>query len=133
MTNLVNSCAINFRAPAGTTFKANSVVSRPSGTGWTDRMSPTRDTSDLTVRTSISVKFTCKLTATNSKLFTGTDHLYSVHGKKIATGWTASAWCVSSFGTVVLPAGWASVPSRVESMARDSVVLALGVPAHAGL
>ena len=54
-------------------------------------MKPTLDTSDLSVRGSLSVKWACKMTATNGSRFTGTDFLFSVYGKKTAAGWTVSA------------------------------------------
>ncbi len=101
-TKLVNSCkkpgelknaacGVNFRQPSGAKIKGSSITCTPSGTSSIDKMKPTVDASDLTARSSLSVKFACKLTATNGNRYTGTSYLFYVYGSKGDSGWKATA------------------------------------------
>lgn len=84
------NCDINFRPPSGVTIKASSISCTPSGMNSIDRMKPTLDATDLTVRGSLSVSFKCSMKATNGRGYTGIDSLVSVYGEKTETGWKVS-------------------------------------------
>ena len=85
-------CAINFRQPSGAKIKGSSIACTPSGTSSIDKMKPTVDATSQTARASISVKFSCKMQATNGTRYTGTSYMFSVYGTSSDSGsWTASA------------------------------------------
>ncbi len=89
---LVNEkCGIRFREPSGVKLKASSIACTPSGTNSIDRMKPTLNSSDMTVRGSLSVTYKCSAKATNGRGYTGSAYLFSVYGQKTESGWTVSA------------------------------------------
>ncbi len=81
------NCGINFRQPSGVTIKASTIACTPSGTNSIDRMKPTLDASDLTVRGSISVSYRCTMKSTKGASYRGFGGLYAVYGQKSETGW----------------------------------------------
>ncbi len=83
-------CGINFRQPSGVTIKASTIACTPSGVNSIDRMKPTLNASDLTVRGSISVSYRCTMKSTKGASYRGVGGLYSVYGQKTETGWKVS-------------------------------------------
>lgn len=84
------NCDISFQPPSGVKIKASSISCTPSGMKSIDRMKPTLDASDLTVRGSLSVSFKCSMKATNGHGYSGIDSLVAVYGEKTESGWKVS-------------------------------------------
>ncbi|WP_298132010.1 hypothetical protein [Micropruina sp.] len=84
-------CSINFRQPSGTKIKASTIACTPSRVNSIDRMKPTLDATDMTVRGSLSVSFTCTMKGTNGRSFRGYESLVAVYGQKTESGWKVSA------------------------------------------
>lgn len=100
-TKLVNSCkkpgalvkeecAINFNQPKGDKAVVSSIACTPSGTNSIDRMKPTLDTSDFSVRASLSIRWKCSIKGQGGGRYTGTDYLFSVYGQKTDSGWSVT-------------------------------------------
>ena len=89
---LVNErCGIRFRQPSGVKLKASSNVCTPSGMNSIDRMKPTLNSSDMTVRGSLSITYACRVQSTSGKFYTGRTYLFSVYGQSTGSGWKVSA------------------------------------------
>lgn len=83
-------CGINFRPPSGVKIKASSISCTTSGTNTIDRMKPTLDATDMTVRGSLSIGYKCTMKATNGRGYSGIESLVAVYGEKTASGWKVS-------------------------------------------
>lgn len=101
-TSLVNTCKkpgamrnakcnVNFRQPSGQKIKNSTIRCTPSGLNSINRMKPTVDTSDLTTRASLSVRFECRMSSTKGRAFRGYSYLYTVYGQKTDAKWTVTA------------------------------------------
>lgn len=84
------NCGINFRQPSGVKIKASTIACTPSKMNSIDRMKPTLDTTDMTVRGSLSVSYRCTMKSTKGTSYRGFGGLYSVYGQKTETGWKVS-------------------------------------------
>ncbi|MFT4296075.1 MAG: hypothetical protein QM582_11760, partial [Micropruina sp.] len=84
-------CGIYFRQPSGDTIKNDTIACTPSGMNSIDRMKPTLDSSDMSVRGSLSISFKCTMKSKKSRSYRGFDALVAVYGQKAASGWTVSA------------------------------------------
>lgn len=85
-----DDCGINFRPPSGVKIKASSISCTTSGTNTIDRMKPTLDATDMTVRGSLSIGYKCSMKATNGRGYSGIESLVAVYGEKTASGWKVS-------------------------------------------
>jgi len=85
-----DACNIHFRQPSGARIKGSSIICTPSGTASIDKMKATVDARDLTARSPLAVKFSCRMRATNGSAFKGTQYLFYVYGSKGSSGWKAS-------------------------------------------
>ncbi len=80
-------CSINFREPSGTKIRGSSIVCTPSRLASIDQMKPTLDTTDMTVRGSLSVSYTCTMKGTNGRSYRGYESLVEVYGQNSGSGW----------------------------------------------
>ncbi|MFT3971403.1 MAG: hypothetical protein QM695_14275 [Micropruina sp.] len=83
-------CSINFREPTGTKARPSTIACTPSGMNSIDRMKPTLDSTDMTVRGSLSVSFTCTMKGTNGRSYRGYESLVAVYGQKSGSDWKVS-------------------------------------------
>ena len=103
-TKLVNSCkkpgslknadcGVNFRQPSGQTIVPSSVACSTSGTNSINRMKPTLDTSDMSVRGSLSVSMTCTMKSKKGNSYRGYTGIYAVYASVPTDG---GSWKVSA-------------------------------------
>lgn len=85
-----DKCGIRFREQAGVKVNSKGLACTPSGTNSINRMKPTVNSSDLTVRGSLSISWTCRFTATNGRGYRGNAYLVAVYGEKTDSGWSVS-------------------------------------------